>query len=355
MEAERALHHGGEIASLGQRERGFLEGRIHHPFLEPVELPALLRGEGIGGVGLGQRGEIVTRLGLGQHGLGFLLGGLFILAKRDQDVRHLTALGTLEQILMLVVVILGILLGDLDVLAKVRGIEQQIVDLDRLVVHEASAVGLVELLHLGIAHLDPVHIGGSGQTDQAQVTGLVVETIQLLGFTLEGELRSQHGAHQLLAHHVLAQGVAEHLGGHAGTANELQVAVIAELAVLGKLGHGDDGLLDLLIADAQTQGAGLVIDQRLIDQTVQHATAELFHVIGIGGQLVEGLTHLGFHAGPLIAVGILQCGGTDVIAVDGGGGGTCRAIEVAAYPGQGKGEDDQAQDNLGYLALRPFA
>jgi hypothetical protein len=45
-------------------------------------------------------------------------------------VRHLTALGTLEQILMLIVVILGILLGHLDVLAKVGGIEQQVVDLD---------------------------------------------------------------------------------------------------------------------------------------------------------------------------------------------------------------------------------
>jgi len=86
-----------------------------------------------------------------------------------------------------------------------------------------------------------------------------------------------------------------------------------------------------------------------------YATTELFHVVGVRSQLVEGLTHLGFHAGPLVAVGILQCGGTDVIAIDGGGGGTCRAIEVAAYTGQGKGEDDEAQDNLGYLALRPFA
>ncbi len=158
-----------------------------------------------------------------------------------------------------------------------------------------------------------------------------------------------------MAHHVLAQGLAEHLRGHAGAADELQVAVIVELAIFGKLGHGDDRLLDLLVTDSQTQFMGLAVQQRLIDQSVQHAAAELFHVLGIGGQLAEGFSHLGFHAGALVAVGIFQCGSTDIRAIDGSGGGTGRAVQVAAYTSQGKGENDQAQDNLGYLALRPFA
>jgi len=280
---------------------------------------------------------------------------LALASERDQDVGHLAALGTLEQVLMLIIIILGILLGDLDVLAKGSSVQQQVIDLDRLVVHEAVAVGLVELLNLRIAHLDPVHIGRRGQAHQTQIPGLVVEPVELLGFTLEGEFGAQHGAHQLLTYHVLAQGVAEHLRRHTGTTDELQVALVAELAVFGEFRHGDDGLLDLLVTDAQAECTSLVIDQCLIDQPIQHATTELFHVVGVRSQLVEGLTHLGFHAGPLVAVGILQCGGTDVIAIDGGGGGTCRAIEVAAYTGQGKGEDDEAQDNLGYLALRPFA
>ena len=355
VETERALHHSGEIPRLGQRKGRLLEGRIHHPFLEPVQFAALLGREGIAGVGFGQGSEVFTALDLGQQLVGLLLGRLLILAKGDQDVCHAATLGTLEQVLVLIVVILGILLGDLDVLAEVGGIEQQVVNLDLLVVHEATAVGLVELIHLGVAHIDLTHVGGGSQAHQAQVPGLVVEFVELLGLPLEGEFGAQQGAHQLLAHHILTQGVAEHLRRHAGAADQLQVAIVVELAVLGKLRHLHDGLLDLLVADAQAEGAGLVIDQRLIDQPVQHAAAELFHVVGVGGQLIEGLTHLGFHAGPLVAIGILQCGGTDLIAVDGSGGGTCRAIEVAAYTGQGKGEDDQAQDNLGYLALRPFA
>ncbi len=177
----------------------------------------------------------------------------------------------------------------------------------------------------------------------------------MLGFTLERKFGAQQGAHQLLTHHVLAQGVTEHLGGHAGTADQLQVAIVVELALFGKLGHGDDGLLDLLIADPQTQFTGLAVKQGLIDQSVQYAATELFHVIGIGGQLIEGLPHLGLHAGALVAVGIFQCRGSDIRAVDGGGGGTGRTVQIATYTGQGKGEDNQAQDNLGHLALRPFA
>ncbi len=355
VETERALHHAGEIASLVQGERGFLEGRIHHPFLEPVQLAAFFGREGIGRVSLGQRSEIITRLGFGQHGFCFLLGRFLVLAKRDQDVSHVATLGTLEQILVLIVVILGILLGDLDILGEVGSVQQQIVDLDLLVVHETGAIGLVVLLQLVVGGLNVSHVVGSSQTHQTQIASLVVELVELLRFALEGEFGAQQGAHQLLTHHVLTQGVTEHFRSHAGTTDQLQIAVIVELAVLGKLRHGHDGLLDLFVTDTQTQFTGLAVQQRLIDQAIQHTATELFHVIGVRGQLAECLSHLGFHAGALVTVGIFQCRSTDLGAIDGGGGGTGRAVQVTTYTSQGKGEDDQAQDNLGYLALRPFA
>ncbi len=268
---------------------------------------------------------------------------------------HVATLGTLEQILVLIVVILGILLGDLDIFGEVGGVQQQIVDLDLLVVHETGTIGLVVLLQLVVGDLNVSHVVGGSQTNQAQIASLVVELVELLRFTLEGEFGAQQGAHQLLTHHILTQGVTEHFGSHTSTTDQLKIAVIVELAVLGKLRHRYDGLLDLFIADAQTQFTGLAVQQRLIDQPIQHATAELFHVIGVRGQLAECLSHLGFHAGALVTVGIFQCRSTDLGAIDGGGGGTGRAVQVTTYTSQGKGEDDQAQDNLGYLALRPFA
>ncbi len=355
VETERALDDGGEIARLVQGKGCLLEGRIHHPFLEPVQLAALFGGEGIRGVSLGQCGEIIARLGFGQHCFCFLLGRFLILAERDQDMGNMPTLRTLEQILVLIVVILGILFGDLDILGEVGRIQQQIVYFHLLVIHEVSAIGLVVLLQLVVGNLYVSHVVGRCQTHQTQIASLVVELVELLGFPLEGELGTQQGTHQLLAHHVLTQGVTEHFGGHAGTTDQLQVAIIVELAVLGKLGHGNDGLFDLFIADPQTQLASLAVQQRLIDQAIQHTAAELFHVIGVRGQLAECLSHLGFHAGALVAVGVLQCGCTDICAVDSGGGGTGRTIQVTTYTSQSKGEDDQAQDNLGYLALRPFA
>ena len=127
MEAERALHHGGEIASLGQRERGFSRRQDPSPLSNQSSSPALLsRREGIGGKSaLASAAKMSPALALPARP-GFLLSAAFSsLPKQDQGMRHLTALGTLEQILMLVVVILGILLGDLDVLPRFCGIESR--------------------------------------------------------------------------------------------------------------------------------------------------------------------------------------------------------------------------------------
>ena len=68
-----------------------LEGRVHHPALEPIQHPTLAGGQGIGGLALGQLLERFASLEAGLQGVNLLLGDGLVLVG-DQDVRHLAAL-----------------------------------------------------------------------------------------------------------------------------------------------------------------------------------------------------------------------------------------------------------------------
>ena len=83
--------------------------------------------------------------------------------------------------------------------------------------------------------------------------------------------------------------------------NDTAEALVIKFAIrLESLGL-EDSLLDLVVADIKAQFTGVLIEQRLVNQTVQHLLTHGLHVIFIGRQFRKLIAKLLLHAVTLLA------------------------------------------------------
>src|ERR1700733_11139372 len=145
-----------------QREGRLVELGNGDAVLQHAEFPALLLRAGIVGVLLGERSPVATGTKLLEHVLGLGLGGCIgagvsTLGYRDEDVANLHLVGYLVVLEVGLVVLLGLLIGDLRRAAgDLVGGEGDVADLARFGdgVLVASGVLVEELLQIGVGGVD---------------------------------------------------------------------------------------------------------------------------------------------------------------------------------------------------------
>ena len=274
--AEVGLDRAADLAGL-HREQRILERLDHHALLDPAEVAAAGLGAGIVGIGLGQRGEIRTRLArlVGQPGglgLGGLAGGLVGLGIHlDQDVRSQALLGLDEPGLVRVVALAQRVLARRCRRRQLRCIQIDVFDGHALRPAERLAVAVVPLLDLRIGdrrgvgrrfrQLGDLHVAGlADQPDQT--VHLVLADERRLADAGRDHLHAQAVAHQLLE--LLRRALRRLRHQHHAVAVAVELAVDLERRDRGDVvAHGG-------VAD---HDAGLVRGQLhdlLVDQLVQH-------------------------------------------------------------------------------------
>ena len=109
----------------------------------------------------------------------------------------------------------------------------------------------------------------------------------MVGLARQHEIGTGYRIDQLLRRQLVTQRLRVLIGSHAHLIHDAAEAFVIKLAVrLEGLGL-EDGLFHLVVADAQAQFTGILIQQRFIDQTVQHLLTHGLHVVFVGRQLGE--------------------------------------------------------------------
>ena len=107
---------------------------------------------------------------------------------------------------------------------------------------------------------------------------------QLVGFARQHKVGTGYGVDQLLSRQLITKRLRVLIRRHPHLINNTAEALVIKFAIrLESLGL-EDSLLHLVVADVETQLAGILIEQRLVNQTVQHLLTHGLHVIFIGRQ-----------------------------------------------------------------------
>ena len=181
VEAVLGLHQlVGDRAGL-QREGGRLELGHHLSPAEVVEIAAEARRTGILGVLLGQRREVGTRLGVGEHGLGLEAHLHFVLAfglEQDVACAHLLRGRVLR--LVVVVVLRDVGVGDDDARPQRFGVNRQVVDLALLGNLIVVGVGLEVRGEVRLTDRDGVPEVVRREDDDVELHLLVAQAVLLV-------------------------------------------------------------------------------------------------------------------------------------------------------------------------------
>ena len=108
---------------------------------------------------------------------------------------------------------------------------------------------------------------------------------QLVGFARQHKVGTGYGVDQLLSRQLITKRLRVLIRRHPHLINDTAEALVIKFAIrLESLGL-EDRLLDLVIADIETELTGVLIEQRFVNQTVQHLLTHGLHVIFISRQL----------------------------------------------------------------------
>ena len=174
---------------------------------------------------------------------------------------------------------------------------------------------------------------------------------QLIGLARQHEVGTRNGVNQLLRGQLVTQRLGVLIGGHPHLGDNTTETLVVELTVrLERLGL-EDRLLHLLIADAEAQLAGILIQKRLIDQAVQHLLAHGFHVVFVRRQLGELIAKLLLHTVTFAGDGVFKLPTANLLAIHFCGIVFATANQVTTHPGQNERDDNDTENNLEHDAV----
>ncbi len=174
---------------------------------------------------------------------------------------------------------------------------------------------------------------------------------QLIGLARQHEVGTRNGVNQLLRGQLVTQRLGVLIGGHPHLGDNTAETLVVELTVrLERLGL-EDRLLHLLIADAEAQLAGILIQKRLIDQAVQHLLAHGFHVVFVRRQLGELIAKLLLHTVTFAGDGVFKLPTANLPAIHFCGIVFATANQVTTHPGQNERDDNDTENNLEHDAV----
>ena len=348
MVPEWRPHGLGRDLSLLEGEDPFLELRHHLTLADESQLAALPRRGRVLGDLLGELAEILACLhapdGLRNLGPGLVLG---LAASRrgdpHEDVRRLEPLRPLELRSVLLVVGLGVLIGN-DLRERLGG-EEGVLDLPPLGPAEARLVGLEERLRVRVAHRHLGHERRRLDVRPFRTHPLIADSVGLLDLgvrDLDAVLDERLHA---LAQHVPADLALEIVGVHPVLLEDELVPIEREASILLEGGNGLDAQAQLLVADRDAFALGLLKDEGLLDQLVDHLLRQP-HTLGhLGGEVLLVRPPVILQVVPQNA---LEARGRDLLAIDarhlGGGLAALPAERGGAVEDEARGDEGHAHD-----------
>ncbi len=150
----------------------------------------------------------------------------------------------------------------------------------------------------------------------------------------------------MLSGKLVTQRLSVLIGRHSHLIHNRVIAVVVKLTVHLKSGSGENRLLYLLIADAQFQFAGILIQQRFIYQTIQHLLAQAFHITFVGRQFRIPVAQLLLHTVTFVIKRILKLCPADFLAIHFCGVVIASANQVTTNAGQNERHDNDNENNL---------
>ncbi len=133
---------------------------------------------------------------------------------------------------------------------------------------------------------------------------------------------------------------------HPHLVHDSVIAGVIEFAVILESRGGENGFLNLIVADAQTDFTGILIQQCFVDETVQRLLAQVFHVPFIRRQFRELIAQLLLHAVTFTRKSILKLPTADFLVVHFCGVVCTTANQVSAHAGQNERHDNDTKNNL---------
>ena len=99
---------------------------------------------------------------------------------------------------------------------------------------------------------------------------------------------------------------------------------------------------------------GLLVEQELINQLIQHTFAHLLDIFWITRQLRKVFAKLGFQTATFVAIRRIQRLSGYGFAINFGRAGIHRTVQIATDTRQGKRENDQPKNDFSDPSLSPF-
>ena len=124
------------------------------------------------------------------------------------------------------------------------------------------------------------------------------------------------------------------------------VAVVIKLAVHLERRRGENGLFNLIVADVELKLAGILIQQRFVNKTIQHLLTQRLHITFVRGQLGVLIAQLLLHAVTFAVERILELPAADLLAIHFGGEVIAPANQVTTHAGQNERHDNDTENNL---------
>ena len=169
---------------------------------------------------------------------------------------------------------------------------------------------------------------------------------QLVGFTFQHKIGTGNTVNQLLGSELVTQRLGVLIGGHPHLVEDTVIAAVIKFAVNLEGWGRENRLFNLLITDTQFQLTSVLIQQRLVDQTIQHLLTQGFHIAFIRCQLGVLIAQLLLHAITLAVEGVLELPTADFLVIHFCGVVIASANQVTTHAGQYERHDNDTENNL---------
>ena len=169
---------------------------------------------------------------------------------------------------------------------------------------------------------------------------------QFVRFTFEHEISTHNSIDELLGSQLVTQRLRVLIGGHAHLVDDAVVTRVIKFAVRLEGLRGENGFFHLLVADAEAQFFGILVQQRFVDKTVQRLLAQGLHIPFVRRQLRELVAQLLLHTVTFTGKSILELTTTDLLAIHFCGIVRATANKVTAHAGQYERHDNDTENNL---------
>ncbi len=211
-------------------------------------------------------GDLLPILAGGKRRFGFLR--LFL--RRSEDLLDFAALGKLQLVLALLVLLLQLRLGNLDVLGNVRWGEARQREAPIFGGAEQILMRLVERFELGLARLSHIADSGDRQRDDVGDPLLVLVSVEQVDHRLRRYGPGRHRVQQVVAGDIVTQQRHILLLREAVCGEErVEQTTIKAPVSPPEIRVGGDHIADQIVRDVELQPRHFLIDQAPVDQLTE--------------------------------------------------------------------------------------